>query len=134
MTATGLMVRVEPSVELWRHPVLGTLSRVPCASLLGLVDPEAICCAGLSFPTPACHLRRHSDSATERRGVERGPWYQIETAEGLSLRCCTEELISHPEGSGELLEGFSMMSSMVGFVNIDPSRQRNCWGKEVAER
>lgn len=57
MTATGLMVRVEPSVELWRHPVLGTLSRVPCASLLGLVDPEAICCAGLSFPTPACHLR-----------------------------------------------------------------------------
>ena len=96
--------------------------------------PEAICCTGLSFPTPACHLRRHVDSAIERWGVERGPWYQSETAEGLSLRCCTEELISHPEGSGELLEGFSMMSSMVGFVNIDPSRQRNCWGKEVAER
>ena len=66
--------------------------------------------------------------------MERGPWYQSETAEGLSLRCCTEELISHPEGSGELLEGFSMVSSMVGFVNVDPSRPRNCLGKEVAER
>lgn len=55
-------------------------------------------------------------------------------AEGLSLRCCTEELISHPEGRGELLGVFSMVSITVGFVNVDPSRQRNCLGKEVAER
>ena len=47
---TGSMVRVEPPVELWRHPVWGTLSRVPWASLLGLVAHEAICCAGLSSP------------------------------------------------------------------------------------
>lgn len=50
MTATGLMVRVEPSVELWRHPVLGTLSRVPCASLLGLVAPRPSAAQGLVSP------------------------------------------------------------------------------------
>lgn len=51
-----MTVRAEPSVELWRLPVLGTLP-CPLLHLLGLVAHEAVCCAGLSLPTPSCRLR-----------------------------------------------------------------------------
>lgn len=64
--------------------------------------------------------------------MERRPWCQSETAEGLG--CCAEELRSHPEGGGEPLKGCSVESSMVGFVNRTLAGRVNCLGKEVAER